>query len=76
MTTAQERPKYRVITEEKDREAAAIGTVVRSASGTIACRYDQERCVLLGSRQPVEWGFLSLPLTVLWDPEDQGAAAV
>jgi len=57
---------YPQITTVADREALSVGTVVRSAAGTIACRFDEERGVVFGMSLPFPWRTLQLPLTVLW----------
>ena len=55
-------------------EGVCVGTVVRSASGTIACRYNKDLAVLLGDERPIPWRALSLPLQVLWDPRTPPAS--
>ncbi len=42
------------------------GTVVRSADGTIACRYDDSRGVLFGDERPFLWSVLRAPAIILW----------
>ena len=59
----------RVISTPAERAALPAGTVVRSASGTIACRHHDENVgVLFGMSTPFKWSDLSLPLTVLYLP--------
>ena len=57
-----------MITTPDQMKAVCVGTVVRSASGTIACRYNQDLAVLFGDERPISWWALSLPLQVLYDP--------
>lgn len=57
------------VTTEQGRGALARGTVVRSAKGTIACRFDDQYGVLFGDDRPFTWSALQLPLTVLFDPQ-------
>ena len=59
----------RAISTPAERAALPAGTVVRSASGTIACRHHDENVgVLFGMSTPFKWSDLSLPLTVLHLP--------
>lgn len=44
------------------------GTVVRSAEGTIACRFDQTLGVVFGDDRPFAWSLLADPIEVLWLP--------
>lgn len=62
----------RQITTEAARQALPVGIVVRSASGTIACRYDTGRGVCFGDARTFPWDSLTLPCTVLYDPRGQG----
>jgi hypothetical protein len=51
-------------------EDVADGWVVRSASGTIAARFDRSRGVVLGCDRPFPWSALASPAEVLWTPRD------
>ncbi|MBN0039369.1 hypothetical protein JN535_04165 [Cellulosimicrobium cellulans] len=51
------------------KAALPPGTVVRSAGGSIAGRYDAEHAVVLGDDRAFPWQRLELPLTVLWPKE-------
>ena len=64
------RPPARTVTTVEERAAVRRGTVVRSASGTIACRYDKWNAVALGVGAPFDWTVLALPLTVIYEPEE------
>ena len=64
------RPPARIVTTVEERAAVRRGTVVRSASGTIACRHDKWNAVALGVGAPFDWTVLALPLTVLYEPEE------
>lgn len=55
-----------LITTPEGREAVPVGTVIHSADGTIACRYDATRGVVFGDDRSFPWKILALPLTVLW----------
>ncbi|MGH1563080.1 hypothetical protein [Mumia sp. DW29H23] len=59
----------RLIETPAERAALPRETVVRSAGGTIACRYDDASGFVFGMSSPIKWSDLGLPLTVLWDPE-------
>lgn len=54
-----------------------VGTVVLSASGTIACRVedhpDHARGVVFGDERTFPWNLLSLPVTVLHHPKQDRA---
>lgn len=54
------------ITTTTQLEAVPVGHVVRSAAGTIAARFDQDRGVVFGDNRPFPWIALDLPATVLW----------
>ena len=54
------------ITTTTQLEALPVGHVVRSAAGTIAARFDQDRGVVFGDNRPFPWIALELPATVLW----------
>lgn len=54
------------ITTTTQLEAVPVGHVVRSAAGTIAARFDQDRGVVFGDNRPFPWIALELPATVLW----------
>lgn len=57
------------ITTTDDLDALPAGTVVRSDTGTIACRFDTDHGVVLGDDRPFSpWTALQLPATILWDP--------
>ena len=64
------RPPARTVTTAEERAAVRRGTVVRSASGTIACRHDKWNAVSLGVGAPFDWTVLALPLTVIYEPEE------
>ena len=64
------RPPARTVTTVEERAAVRRGTVVRSASGTIACRHDKWNAVALGVGAPFDWTVLALPLTVIYEPEE------
>ena len=58
-------------TTREELDALPAGTVVRSASGTIACRFDTDHGTVFGDERPfTPWTRLQLPVTVLWHPED------
>jgi len=61
--------KPRVIDDVESRDALPDGTVVRSSAGTIAARFDNSCGVLFGMSLPFPWENLTLPLTVLWEPQ-------
>lgn len=61
------------VTTAAERDALPIGHVVRSASGTIACRATEAFGVVFGNSRTFPWGDLALPLTVLY-PAPQPAA--
>lgn len=46
------------------------GVVVRSADGTIACRFDETRGIVFGDDRPFPWHALALPLVVLYMPQE------
>ena len=48
--------------------AVPRGAIVRSASGTIACRFDATRGVVFGDDRSFPWAKLALPVRVLWTP--------
>ena len=64
------RPPARTVTTVEERAAVRRDTVVRSASGTIACRHDKWNAVSLGVGAPFDWTVLALPLTVIYEPEE------
>ena len=64
------RPPARTVTTVEERAAVRRGTVVRSASGTIACRHDKWNAVSLGVGAPFDWTVLALPLTIIYEPEE------
>jgi hypothetical protein len=49
--------------------AVPRGAIVRSAKGTIACRYDELLGVVFGDERPFDWNRLSVPATLLWEPK-------
>ena len=55
-----------LITDEAGRAGLPPGSVVMSAAGTLAGRFDEHRAVLLGDDRPIAWSELALPLLVLW----------
>lgn len=55
-----------LIETEAERDALPRGCIVRSAGGTIACRYDATRGVVFGDERPFPWSSLQLPLTVIY----------
>lgn len=56
--------------------AIPVGTVVLSAAGTIACRYDQDHGVVFGDERPFPWEALhkEFPLQVLYPSEGKANA--
>ena len=62
----QHPPTPHVVETVEGRDAIPVGTVVRSASGTIGCRYDGHRGLVFGEDVAFEWSLLALPLTVLY----------
>ena len=62
----QHPPTPQVVETVEGRDAIPVGTVVRSASGTIGCRYDDHRGLVFGEDVAFEWSLLALPLTVLY----------
>jgi len=59
------------LTTREELDALPAGTVVRSASGTIACRFDTDHGTVFGDERPfTPWTILQLPVTVIWHPED------
>ncbi len=55
-----------MVIDEAGRAAVPHGSVVMSAAGTLAGRFDEHRALLLGDERPVPWSDLTLPLLVLW----------
>lgn len=55
-------------------DALPIGVIVRSRAGSIACRYDSVHGVVFGDNRPFPWLTLSLPVTVLWQPQREVSA--
>lgn len=53
------------ITTLTDLMGTPRGTVVRSAAGTIASRFDDVHGVLFGDDRPFPWNYLELPAVVL-----------
>ena len=51
------------------------GAVVRSAAGTIACRYDERHGTVFGDERGFLWHELALPLTILWTPTPEGSGS-
>lgn len=66
--------KRRTITTAEELDALAAGIVLRSSSGTIASRFNRGYGVLFGDDRPIEWARLSLPATVLYEPEAEVGA--
>lgn len=64
-----ERLTPRTITTPQDLDRVAARSVVRSAAGTIAARFDGRNGVVFGDDRPFPWHQLALPATVLWSPE-------
>jgi hypothetical protein len=59
------------ITAAEQLDALPAGTVVRSAAGTIAARFDATRGVVFGDDRPFPWQRLELDALVLWElPND------
>lgn len=54
------------VTTAAARDALPVGHVVRSASGTIACRATEALGVVFGDARTFPWVDLALPLTVLY----------
>lgn len=63
-----------VVTTEEDREALPAGIIVRSATGTIACRHFSGVGVIFGDERPFPWESLTLPLTVIYIPGENELA--
>jgi hypothetical protein len=58
--------------KQLDADALAVvprGTIIRSAKGTIACRYDELLGVVFGDDRPFDWNRLSAPATLIWMPQ-------
>jgi hypothetical protein len=61
------------IIETRDEfDQLCVGTVVRSAEGTISARYSRDLGVFFGDERPIPWITLALPVQVLWTPRDAG----
>lgn len=56
------------VATEDDRDALPPGVIVRSATGTIACRHFSGVGVIFGDERPFPWKSLTLPLTVIYIP--------
>lgn len=68
------RPPARVITTDEELSGTVPdGTIVESAVGTIACRYDYGAGVVFGDDRPFPWQTLLLPVTVVREvaPDDE-----
>lgn len=59
-------PTY--VTTPEQLAAVPVGAIVRSAAGTIACRYDATRGVIFGDDRSFPWHKLHLPCRILWQP--------
>lgn len=64
------RPPARVIRTPAEMASVPRRTVILSAGGSIACRYDETRGVVFGTDIPCRWSGLQLPAVVLYDPEN------
>ncbi|MBU8830861.1 hypothetical protein [Mycolicibacterium goodii] len=60
--------KSRTIETAEQLDALPRGVVVRSAAGTLWCRFDQTRGVVFGDHRPFPWARLALPARVLYTP--------
>lgn len=58
------------ITTVEELDRLPVGVVVRSAEGTIACRFDATRGVVFGDDRPFPWLRLALTARVLWTPDE------
>lgn len=61
----------RVLATAEELWSVPIGTVVRTAVGTIACRYDNTRGVVFGDNRTFPWTALAVPAEMLWHPGGQ-----
>ncbi len=59
----------KAVTTAAELDALPRGAVVRSAAGTIACRWDRTRGVVFGDNRPFAWSKLALPADVLYLPD-------
>ncbi len=57
------------ITSPQQRDQLPAGVIVQSADGTIACRHTRGVGVVFGDERPFPWDRLSLPITILMNPD-------
>ncbi len=65
------RPPPRRIETPAELDSVAQGTVVISAQGTLAGRYDDTRGVVLGDERAFPWRILDLPAVIVWSPTEK-----
>jgi hypothetical protein len=58
----------RIVSTHSEAAALPPRTVVSSAGGTIACRYDAGRGLVFGDERTFCWDVLELPLRILFCP--------
>ena len=60
-----------VVSTREQLQALPLQSVVLTAAGTIACRFDDELFTIFGDERPkARWGDLALPARVLFDPTE------
>ena len=69
-STAELVLEARLISTVEELDRLPVGAVVRSAEGTIACRFDATRGVVFGDERPFPWLRLALKASVLWHPDE------
>lgn len=69
-STAELVLEARTISTVEELDRLPIGVVVRSAEGSIACRFDATRGVVFGDERPFPWLRLALTARVLWTPDE------
>ncbi|CAN5734382.1 hypothetical protein BH09ACT7_BH09ACT7_45670 [soil metagenome] len=68
-STAELMLEARTISTVEELDRLPVGVVVRSAEGTIACRFDATRGVVFGDDRPFPWLRLASTARVLWTPD-------
>ncbi|MBU8821487.1 hypothetical protein [Mycolicibacterium goodii] len=71
-STAELLLEARTIRTVEELDRLPVGVVVRSAEGSIACRFDATRGVVFGDERPFPWVRLALTARVLWTPDEAG----
>jgi len=72
VVTAHGYTRPRIVSSVEELEALPVGAVVHSASGTIACRFDDYRGTVFGDDRAFgPWTRLALPATVLFEPTEK-----